>query len=456
MRLRQFCFATPLALSLLLSQAGTASAQEVAISSPAPASERPAIHFHSILQNSEGEPLSGVHVLTFYIHDNADKMGSPLWRETLSIRSDAAGQYSVDLATQAPRSFVQSELLSHKKLYVSTNVLGSMATTAATIITTIPQGIWLNCNPDNTSGNCDTGQTINSETAMAQIGTGHFRYALNADNWWGTKAQISTYAAQASTSGVKIIWYLGYDFLEYLSTSTSKYSLQANDTELGTSFCSKCTNLAFTTAVVNFIKTLPATAGYLIDDEAIQNNMSGYPLSSSDKKKATAIGNEIAALSAAVKAADPDHPIFGTEDYADVNNASEAEMATYYSYIPAGTLNYIGSDYYPVGSLATLPTNAQLTTDQKNASDSVESITTSQKATGTFEDLQAYNWADSWEGGCQTSGYTCAFPTVAQLQDMLTGAVSSITPPAQIFWWEYPDVIYNGQWNDLLTAANPQ
>jgi hypothetical protein len=442
---------------LCLSFALCALALFTALSASTAAAEP--IHFHGILATPAGDPVSGPHRVTFYIYSDSSMTGTPLAKEVQTVVADHEGHYAVELATRD--LFTSSR--ANPKLYVAAVVEGEAASASAksaTVITTVPQGIWLNCNPDNTTDNCSDGvTTINTESAIQTIAAGHFRYILNADNLWGASAQITAYANQANTSDVKIIWYLGSDFSEYLSTSTKTFPLYSNDTELGSSFCSGCTNSAFTTKLVDLLKTFPATAGYMIDDEEIQNNtsgQSGYPLTSAAKKEATTLGKDLNALAALINAADPSHPLYGTEDYADINNASEAELAAYFSYIPNNTLNYFGSDYYPVGALNSLPTNAQLTADQKNAADWLDTVAGNYTHEGTFEDLQAYNWADSWEGGCQTTGYTCAFPTVAQLQDMLTGATTSTTAPAQIFWWEYPDVVYNNQWSNLLTAANPQ
>jgi hypothetical protein len=421
------------------------------------------IHFHGNLATLGGNPVSGAHRVTFTIYAGQTTSGQPLWSETQSVVADNEGHYAVELASSDPAF----SLASIHDLFVTTTVEGEATNSiakSATVITTIPQGIWLNCNPDNGNGttdaNCSDGVTYeNTETAIQTIAAGHFRYIINADNMWGTSAQITAYANQANTSGVKIIWYIGSDFSIYLSTSTKTYPLYSNDTELPSSFCSGCTNSQFTTALINLFKSFPATAGYMIDDEEIQGNtsgQSGYPLDSAAKKEATKLGNDLAALAKVIRAADPNHPIYGTEDYADINTASEAELATYFSYIANGTLNYYGSDYYPFGSLNSLPSNAQLTADQQTASDWLDTVASSKSATGTFEDLQAFNWADSWEGGCQTTGYACTFPTVAQLQDMLKGATTSTTAPAQLFWWEYPDVVYNNQWSNLLSAANPQ
>jgi hypothetical protein len=208
------------------------------------------------------------------------------------------------------------------------------------------------------------------------------------------------------------------------------------------------------TALVAYLKTFPATAGYLIDDEEIQVAANGYPIGSSGAKAATKDGTDLGSLAKLIRATDSTHPIYGTEDYNDLPNASEAELAAYYSYVPSGTLTYYGSDYYPVGVLTNPPTDAQLVADQQADGDWLDTVAKSHGATGTFEDLQAYNWSDTWEGGCQSS--SCAFPTIAQLEDILKGATQTTTPPDQVFWWEYTDVVYNNQWSNLVTAANPQ
>jgi hypothetical protein len=409
------------------------------------------IHYRGQLHAPDGQPVSGAHQITFALYQDSSLSGVPLWSGMRTVVADREGNYAVELASGSEESLLQGQ----KAIYVVAEARGEAPgaiVKKATVITSVPQGIWLNCNPDNGSSACDNGATMNTESAIATIAAGHFRYILNADNLWGTQAEITAYANQANTSGVKIIWYLGSDFSIYLSSKS--YSLISNDTELPTSFCSGCSNSSFTTALIAYLKEFPATAGYLIDDEEIQDAANGYPISSSGKKASTTDGNDLASLAKLIRATDSAHPIYGTEDYYNLPDASEAEMAAYYSYIPNGTLSYYGTDYYPVGALNSTPTDAQLKADQQADGDWLDTVATSKSATGTFEDLQAYNWSDSWEGGCPSS--SCAFPTVAQLEDMLTGATTGTTAPAQVFWWEYTDVVYNNQWSNLLTAANPQ
>ncbi len=407
------------------------------------------IHFHGQLRTRDDRPLRGLHQVNFKFYEDSSLIGIPLSSETRTVVANSEGYYDIELNLGSRERLLRDR----KVLYVAAETREAAGDIVEkTVITSIPQGIWFNCNPDNGPGACDNGTTINTESAIGKIAAGHFSYILNADNWWGSQAELTAYADKANTSGVKIIWYLGSDFSIYLSSKS--FPLISNDTELPTSFCSGCSNSSFTTALIKFVSAFPATAGYLIDDEEIQDAAGGFPVGSAGKKAAATDGKDIAALAKLIRAADAKHPIFGTEDYLDVPDASEAELSAYYSYIPDGTLNYYGTDYYPVGSFDGMLTNAQLTSDQKADQNWLDSIATSKDAAGTFEDLQAFNWTDSGEGGCPSS--SCAFPTVAQLQDMLTGAATSTHTPAQIFWWEYTDVVYNNQWNNLLTATNPQ
>ena len=407
------------------------------------------IHFHGELHGPSGQPLSGVHEVSFRLYEDSSYRGTPLWSETHRVSANANGHYAVELASGWDKNPFQDR----KLIYVAAETRdGGDTLKTETAITSIPQGIWLNCNPDNGPNTCSTGATIDTEKAIAQIGAGHFRYVLNASNLWGTEAELAAYAKQANTSGVRIIWYLGSDFSDYLSSTS--YSLIANDTELPASFCKGCSNRCFVTKLVAYLREFPATAGYMIDDEEIQDAANGYPVTSSGKKTARADGKYLAALAEVIRAADARHPIYGTEDYYNLPNATEAELAAYYSYIPDDTLNYYGTDYYPVGALNSTPSNGRLMADQRANGDWLDTVATRKQATGTFQDLQAYNWNDSWEGGCPSS--SCAFPTVAQLGDMLTGAATATNAPTQLFWGEYTDIVYNHQWENLLTAVNPQ
>lgn len=279
----------------------------------------------------------------------------------------------------------------------------------------------MDCNPDNSAGNCDGLSGVTSEAEVKTIAAAKFRYVFNDSNLWGTQAQITSWANQVTSSGLKIIWYLPSDFALYQSTSTSSYSLIVNDTELASSFCSGCTNAAFTTALVNWLKTFSATAGYYIDDEYVNmasqgeiQNYKGKTISESS------IESDIATLYSTVYTADPNHTIYGAETWDNVNNANESQLASFLDPIEAD-LNVMGADYYPIGT-------GEAASMEASAASWLDTIANNYSKS-TFMNLQAFSWEDFSPGACASKSI-CVYPTVSQLQTMLTDAAGASKAPS--------------------------
>lgn len=113
---------------------------------PALAASRQYIKFSAWLRGDNGKPLAGFQVLTFSIFDNADRSGDPLWKQTIPVQVSRDGKYTVELGAGFPR-FAQRVTDGHTLLYVSVRTAHSSAVSAATVLATIPQGIWVDCNP---------------------------------------------------------------------------------------------------------------------------------------------------------------------------------------------------------------------------------------------------------------------------------------------------------------------
>jgi hypothetical protein len=416
------------------------------LSLPALAANNPHISFSSNLLSDDGKPLSGFQLVTFYVYDNADSSGDALWIGTLPIQAGGNGEYSVELGAASP-SFVDKVINGHTLLYVSTRTTNSSRLCRAKVITTIPQGIWVDCNPDNSAGNCDGLSGVTSEAELQTIAAAKFRYVFNDSNLWGTQAEITSWAKQASSSSIKIIWYLPLDFVLYQGTSTSNYSLISNDTELASSFCSGCTNAAFTTALVKWLATFRATAGYYIDDEyvnmASQGEIQNYKGKNVSK---STIESDIANFYKTVHAADPNHTIYGAETWDSVNSANESQLASFLDPIE-GDLNVMGADYYPVGTGEAASTEA-------SAASWLDTIACSYSKS-TFMNLQAFSWEDFARGACASESI-CVYPTVSQLQTMLADAADASIAPSVLVWYDYGDTVANGQWSNLVSAASPQ
>jgi len=413
---------------------------------PALAANNPHISFSSNLLSDDGRPLSGFQLVTFYVYDNPDSSGDALWIETLPVQAGENGEYSVDLGA-ASASFAEKVIHGHALLYVTARTTTSSTASAAKVIITVPQGIWVDCNPDNSAGNCDGLSGVTSEAELRTIAAARFRYVFNDSNLWGTQAEIASWADQARCSGLKIVWYVPLDFVLYQGTSTSNYSLISNDTELASSFCSGCSNAAFTTTLVKWLARFSATAGYYIDDEYVNMASQGEIQTYEGKNVSESeIENGIENLYRTIHAADPDHTIYGAETWDSVNTADESQLAGFLDPIQAD-LDLMGADYYPVGTGDAARTEA-------SAASWLDTIAGGYSKS-TFMNLQAFSWEDFSAGAC-ASQLICVYPTVSQLRTMLTDAADAPETPSVLVWFDYGDTVANGQWSNLISAANPQ
>jgi hypothetical protein len=413
---------------------------------PALAASSQSIHFNGKLVSDDGKALGGLQFLTFSIYDNAEGRGDALWSGTVPVQVREDGEYTVELGAASP-GFAEKVVEGHILLYVSVGSSKLSRVSSPTVITTIPQGIWVDCNPDNSAGNCDGLARVTSEAELKTIAAAKFRYVFNDSNLWGTQAQIAAWAKQASSSGLKIIWYIPSDFALYQGTSTSRYSLMANDTELDSSFCSGCTNAAFTTALVKWFASFPATAGYYIDDELV--NMASQREIQNYKGKnvsESAVERDIATLYNTVHAADPNRSVYGAETWDSVNDASESQLASFLDPI-GGDLNLMGADYYPVGTGEAASTEAW-------AAGWLDTVA-SNYGKSTFMNLQAFSWEDFAPGACASQSI-CVYPTVGQLKVMLSNAANASKAPSLLVWYDYGDTVANGEWSHLVSATNPQ
>jgi hypothetical protein len=413
---------------------------------PALAVTDPYIDFRSTLRCDDGRPLSGLEFLTFSIHDDADRLRDPLWTETIPVQIRRNGEYTIKLGAGSP-GFAKKVIDGHRLLYVSVRTPKCDVVPESTVVTTIPQGIWVDCNPDNSAGNCDGLSGVTSEAELKTIAAAKFRYVFNDSNLWGTQSQITAWANQARSSGLKIVWYIPIDFALYQGTSTADYALIANDTELASSFCSGCTNAAFTTALVKLFATFPATAGYYIDDELVnmasQGEIQNYEGKSISK---SAIENDIAKLYRTIHAADSKHSIYGAETWDSVNNANESQLAGFLDPIEAD-LNVMGADYYPVGT-------GEAASMEASAASWLDTIARNYNKS-TFMNLQAFSWEDFAPAACASQSI-CVYPSFSQLQTMLSDAAGSSKGPLLLVWYDYGDTVTNNQWEKFVSAVNPQ
>ena len=238
-----------------------ASCQESVSFQGAGVGSRPHIHFSSTLLNEDGKPLAGFHLLTFYIFESEDGRGDPLWTETLPVKSDGEGHYSVDLMASA--AGVAEVFNDHALLYVSSSIPGSSSFSGAQVITTIPQAIYQDCNLDGASCSGPAGDTATSQ--LDAIAAANFSVVMNYSVFWGTEAELLAYAARAESDHVKIMWAFNDPAFAKFSGRSGKFLI--NDYGEISATCGCSTNEGFLQYLVKLVKDLPATYGYSIGDE---------------------------------------------------------------------------------------------------------------------------------------------------------------------------------------------
>jgi hypothetical protein len=398
------------------------------------------LHFNSTLLNQDGVPLSGLHLITFSIRESKNGDSTPLWSETLLVPVDKDGNYTVNLGTTAP-NFAEKVTDSHTLVYVTASSPAASAN-AAKAITTIPQGVFQICNPDGSIGQTNydaacyglSGET--AETQLQTIANAGFTYVMNYSAFWGTQAQVQTYAAKANSLGLKLIWpFNDPDFAKYVGTNTgSKKGYLISDYSEISPNCGCTTNQGFITYLVNLVKGLPATAGYLTADEPANTST---------------VESNTHTLYNLINSQDSAHPQEITATWQDVNNPGLSYLQPYLD--PFSFADILAGDYYPIGAGAPASDEAIAAAD----------VATIAKTYGkkTSMSLQAFIWNQEGNSGvCSgTSGaYGCTFPTASQLQTMLGDVANDGGSPKYLLWFSYPDAAVSGNWSAFVTAVDPQ
>jgi hypothetical protein len=384
--------------------------------------QQPRIHFSSTLLTEDGKPLAGFHLLTFYIHASEDRRGDPLWTETIPVRSDENGDYTVDLTTSASAD-VTEVLGTHSLLYVSASIPGSPSLSEARVVTTIPQAIYQDCNLDGQGCSGPSGSTAIGQ--LDKIADANFSVVLNYSVFWGTEEELLAYAAHANSRHVKIMWaFNDPDFAKY-SDKPGKYLIKDYAEIAATCGCS--TNQGFLEYLVNLVKDLPATYGYSIGDEPTPGTASN-----------------VQNLYNLVRAIDSRHPQMVNATWDNANNPSLSNLQKYLD--PFSFADILGGDYYPVGTGAPA-------SDTATAASDVHTVATTYGKAAEMA-LQAFNWGQYPEDGV-CSGSQCTYPTADQLQSMLRDAATDAKPKI-IFWYDYWDTVDAGQWTNFVKAVNPQ
>ena len=247
------------------------------------------------------------------------------WHETLVVQPDAEGRYIAILGSGSPAGLPVELMRDNKVLAVTTERAGAAAATA--LIITTPQGIYQDCNLDGQECSGPAGDTAISQ--LDKIGKGGFTLLLNYSAFWGTAAQVTSYAAEANNVGVNIIWsFDDPDFAKY-ATKSGNY-LITDYAELSAT-CKCTTNKGFIQYLVALTSKFPATYGYSIADEP-----------------KTSTSSQVKSLYTIVHAADPNHVALLNATYDDATQPTLADIQK--NLDPFNFADVLGADFYPWGT----------------------------------------------------------------------------------------------------------
>jgi hypothetical protein len=293
----------------------------------------------------------------------------------------------------------------------------------AQVITTIPQGIYQDCNLNGQGCSGPAGDTAISQ--LEKIAAANFSVVLNYSVFWGTADEVLAYARYADSHGVKIMWtFNDPDFAKY-ADQPGKYLIYDYG-QLGAT-CGCSTNQGFLEYLVNLVKDLPATYGYSIGDEPTPNTAA-----------------DVQNLYNIIQGVDSTHPQMVNATWTNATDPSLANLQRFLD--PFSFADILGADYYPIGTGAPASYTA-------TAAGDVHTIATTYGKAAEMA-LQAFNWGQYPEDGV-CSGSQCTYPTTHQLQTMLRDAANDAQPQI-IFWYDYWDTVDAGQWDNFVSAVNPQ
>jgi hypothetical protein len=268
------------------------------------------------------------------------------------------------------------------------------------------QGLYEQCAPNSTSLDCGA--------RLRTIADAGFKYVLNYTVWFGNAQQVRRYADQAQAAGIKLIWPLNDHAWRDGTDLRSHYRYLGPD-------CPCSGNAEFKQWALGLIKDHPATWGFYVGDE--------LPPTSQNVSQTTALANEVKSIA-------PAKPTL----YVTIPNNNGVLTS---QLEPFGqTADYVGADYYPVGTGDSLESVRGYAADTRR-------LATQYSKRPMFV-LQAFAWSQYFPS------HSYRFPTRAEMQTMRDYAISA-GEPQMMLWYAFNDVMEShdpaGSWADLKAAA---
>ncbi len=253
------------------------------------------------------------------------------------------------------------------------------------------------------------------------MASGGFVLVVNYNQFYGSADQEVAYAKRAARDGMQVIWNFSDPAFR-----TGDHLLQSYPDLAKTCGCND--EAGFVAYIVGLVRDLPGTWGYYIGDEVPER-----------------FAPETAALSAAIRAADPVHPQL-------IVGIGSTSLHTTRQHLDkfARSADVLAVDHYPVSTGQPISSVAAV-------AQNVQTVATAYgKGSGLV--LQSFNWGEyPKETWVCTPFPTCAhFPTERQMRTMRDDALANAAP-ALILWYSFFDVLRSKEpvahWNDLVQAA---
>jgi len=270
-----------------------------------------------------------------------------------------------------------------------------------------PQGIYEQCAPNSTTVDC--GARLRT---MADAG---FEYVLNYTAWFGSAQQVRRYADQAQAAGIQLIWPLNDRAWRDGTDLRSHYRYLGPD-------CPCSDNGEFKQWALGLIKDHPATWGFYVGDE--------LPPTPQNVSQATALANEVKSIAPAKSTLYVTIP--------NNNGVLTSQLEPFEQ-----TADYVGADYYPVGTGDSLESVLGYAADTRRLA--------AEYGKRPMFVLQAFSWSQYFP-----SNHAYRFPTRAEMQTMRDYAISA-GEPQMMLWYAFNDVMESndpaGNWADVKLAA---
>jgi hypothetical protein len=260
-----------------------------------------------------------------------------------------------------------------------------------------PQGVYEGCAPGDGVRRC--------AARIERIAGAGFTHVLNYSAWYGTAAEVRSYASAARKTGVKLIWPLNHPAWTGSGRLRKAYARLAPG-------CRCRGNRAFLAYAIGLVRRLPATWGFYVGDEELPE-----------------LAPRVERLSLALRRLAPGRP----QLY--IARPGRTLLAPFVRFV-----DIAGADSYPIGFAD--PPVAQTAAETRDLTEAA--------GVRTAMVLQAFSWSQ------YMSGLVPDFPSEEEMRAMRDDAIL-FGRPDLILWYSYQDITRSAKpnlhWKALRRAA---